>query len=159
MEKEIKELFSDEILKEATCRFNVDIDGVKLIGGFQNFIYEYQKQEKSYILRLTHSSHRSENPIKGELDFISYLSDNGVSVSSPVYSKHFKLTERIDTGESFFIASSFEKAIGEKIGYPECLNNDELFMKCGQITGRIHSLSKKYKPSIEKIQRHNWEQN
>lgn len=159
MEKEIRELLNVELLNESVSRFGVDINEVKFIGGFQNFIYEYQKQEKSYILRLTHSSHRSENLIKGELDFISYLSDNGVSASIPVYSQLGLFTERIDAGESFFIATSFEKAIGEKIGYPECLNNDDLFMKCGQITGKIHALSKKYKPSMVEIQRHDWKQN
>jgi Ser/Thr protein kinase RdoA (MazF antagonist) len=159
MEKEIRALLNEEILNEAAGRFGVNISEVKLIGGFQNFIYEYRKQEKSYILRLTHSSHRSENLIKGELDFILYLSENGVSASKPIYSQYSRLTEKIDACEYSFIAASFEKAIGEKIDYPECLNNDELFVKCGQITGRIHALSKKYKPSVEEIQRHDWTQN
>jgi Ser/Thr protein kinase RdoA (MazF antagonist) len=36
------------------------------IGGFQNFIYEFKRDEKPYILRITHSSHRSESLIRGQ---------------------------------------------------------------------------------------------
>ena len=159
MEKEIRELINGELLEEVADRFDIDICEVKLIGGFQNFIYEYKKQGKPYILRLTHSSHRSENLIKGELDYILYLSDNGVSASRPVCSKYNRLAEKVDVGKSYFTATSFEKATGRKIDYPECLNNDELFLKCGQITGKIHALAKKYKPAMKGIQRHGWTQN
>lgn len=159
MEKDIQALLNEEVAREAADRFDVDIGKTKFIGGFQNFIYEYEKQGKPYILRLTHGSHRSENLINGELDFITYLSDNGVSVSRPVSSRHSLLTEKIGIGNSYFVATSFEKAVGNKIGYPECLGNDELFRKCGQITGKIHSLSKKYKPALKEIERHDWTQN
>lgn len=121
MEKEIQALLNKEIIKEAADRFGVDIDEVKLIGGFQNFIYEYKKQGNPYILRLTHSSHRSENLIKGELDFIKYLSNNGVSASRPIYSRYNLLTEKVDAGKSYFIVTSFEKAVGNKVGYLNAL--------------------------------------
>ncbi|MEG1254318.1 phosphotransferase [Clostridium sp.] len=159
MEKEVKELFNVQILEEAAGRFGIDISTLNLIGGFQNFIYEYQKQDKSYILRLTHSSHRKEELVKGELDWILYLVNNGVSASKPTYSTQGKLTERINVDDSYFIATSFEKALGQRIGYPECISNDELFEKCGQITGKIHFLSKIYRPSIKEIQRHDWTEN
>ena len=159
MENEVKILFNVQILEEAARRFDIDISTLNLIGDFQNFIYEYKRQDKSYILRLTHSSHRKEELIKGELDWILYLVNNGVSASKPIYSIHGKLTERIDVDESYFITTSFEKAIGQKIGYPECISNDELFEKCGRVTGKIHFLSKKYRPSVKEIQRNEWAEN
>ncbi|MBU5592789.1 phosphotransferase [Clostridium sp. MSJ-4] len=159
MEKEIKDLFDEEILREAAARFDIDVSTLTLIGRFQNFVYEYEKQDRSYILRLIHSSHRKEEAVKGELDWILYLANNGVSASKPIYSIRDRLTERISAKDSYFIATSFEKAIGKKIGYPECINNQELFEKCGEITGRMHLLSKQYIPSTKEIQRHEWTEN
>jgi len=159
LEKEVKELFNIQILEESAKRFGIDISTLNLIGNFQNFIYEYKVQDKSYILRLTHSSHRREELVKGELDWILYLVNNGILASRPIHSVHGKLTERIDVGGSYFIATSFEKATGHKVGYPECISNNELFEKCGRLTGKMHFLSKKYKPSSKEIQRHEWKEN
>ncbi len=72
---------------------------LNLIGGFQNYVYEYKGKDKSYILRLTHSSHRSENLIKGELHWISYLISNGISASKPIYSIPGNLTGKIPIGK------------------------------------------------------------
>lgn len=159
LKKEVKELLSEHILKEAAKRFGVDILELNLIGDFQNFIYEYKKQNKSYILRLTHSSHRKEEMVRGELEWILYLVNNGVLASKPINSIHDRLTERIYVKDSYFIVTSFEKAIGKKIGYPECISNDELFEQCGRVTGKIHFLAKKYIPSIKGIQRPEWAEN
>ncbi len=79
LDREIEKLFNNQILGEAARKFNIDMSTLNLIGGFQNYVYEYKKQEKSYILRFTHSSHRSDNLIKGELDWVLYLINNGVS--------------------------------------------------------------------------------
>ncbi|NEU04851.1 phosphotransferase enzyme family protein [Clostridium senegalense] len=159
MNKEIMDLMNSNILTEAAKRFGINIGELKLIGNNQNFVYEYMKQNKSYILRITHSSHRKEKLIKGELDWILYLVKNGVSASKPIYSIQGNLTERIDVDDSYFIVTSFEKAPGEKIGYPKCISNDELFERCGRLTGKIHFLSKKYRPSVKEIKRHEWTEN
>ncbi len=159
MEKEIKELLNKQVLQEAAYRFGVNVDALSFIGGFQNFVFEYLKSNKPYILRLTHSSHRDVNLVRGELDWILYLVDNGISASKPILSNLGKFTEIISVGDSYFIATLFEKAEGRKIGYPECLNNDELSYACGEFTGRIHSLSKKYVPSTIAIKRYDWTAN
>ncbi|HEY5561394.1 MAG TPA: phosphotransferase [Clostridiaceae bacterium] len=159
MEKEIKELMNDGILDTAAKRFGLKLTDLSYIGGFQNFVYEYLKEDRWYILRITHSSHRSENNLLGELDFINYIHSNGVSVSRPIISVFGKLTEIIEIADSYFIVTSFEKAEGKKIHYPECMNNDSLSEMCGEITGQIHALSLNYLPqSIEKT-RHDWTEN
>ncbi|WP_084315276.1 phosphotransferase enzyme family protein [Clostridium hydrogeniformans] len=155
----IKDLFNIEILKETASRFGVDTSTLELLGNYQNYIYQYKKESKEYILRITHSSHRKDKEVIGELQWILYLSNNGISASKPIYSIYDRLTERINVDDSYFIITSFEKAMGNKIGYPECLNNNELFEKCGRITGKIHSLSKRYKPSSKETQRHEWKDN
>ncbi len=153
---EVKELVDSYVLNEVAQRYGIDITTLNLIGNFQNIVYEYKKWEKSYILRFTHSTRRKEEMVRGELDWISYLTNNGVPASRPVYSMQGKLTERIDLENSYFSVTSFKKAMGEKISYPEYINNDKLFEECGRITGKIHCLSKKYKPSQNQIKRHEW---
>lgn len=159
MEKESKELFNDIILGAAACKFGVNINELNYIGGFQNFIYEFKKEGTPYILRITHSTHRSENKIRGELDFVKYLYEGGISVSKPVYSIDGEITKRIDVNDSYFTVSAFEKAKGKKLSFPEYLNSEKIFFELGKITGRIHRLSKSYMPKKEIIRRHDWTDN
>lgn len=159
MERESRKLFNETILKAAAYKFGIDANELSFVGGFQNYIYEFKKKETPCILRITHSTHRTENRIKGELDWIEYLSENGVCVSKPVCSLNGELTERIDTHDSYFTASAFEKAKGKKLSYPEYLGNEEVFFELGKITGRIHMLSKGYVPKVEGIRRHDWTEN
>lgn len=159
MEQEIIEQFNQEILSIGANSFGTTIKDLYHLGNWQNFIYEYQKDNQKYILRFTPSSHRSVNSVKGEVDWLLYLAQNGVSVSSPIQSKQGNYVELINTADVDFIVTSFMKAEGSKIGYPECLNDTNLFYKLGQIMGKIHSLSKSYKPKDESIRRHDWNQN
>ncbi|WP_422657579.1 phosphotransferase enzyme family protein [Paenibacillus sp. EC2-1] len=159
MEQQIKELMNDKVLENAASSFGLNFSELKYIGGFQNFVYEYDRNGQQYILRITHSSHRNSDGVRGELEWIDYLHQNGVSVSKPVPSKYDRQVEVIELENSSFITTSFEKAPGKKIFYPECMNNDALSEMCGEITGKIHELSKRYVPSRKEIVRHHWTEN
>lgn len=159
MEKEIKALINEQIIKTGANKFNVTFEALNYLGAWQNFIYEYQKDGNYYILRFTPSAHRSEDLIKGELDWIVYLANNGISVSEPILSNQGNLTEVIYAEDLYFTVTSFIKAEGSNIGYPECLNDTKLYQELGQITGKMHALSKKYKPQSEAIRRHDWNGN
>jgi len=156
VDKKIQSLFNDHIVDEACNRYGITINELTFIGGFQNFVYEYQQNNKEYILRFTHSSLRSKELLGGELEWILFLSDNGVSVSRPIYSVNCNLFEIIDIADSYFIVAAFEKAQGKRAEYPDCLHNVDLFEKCGSITGQMHRLAKTYKPHNK---RHEWHQN
>lgn len=159
MEKEIRLLFKDEILREAARKFGLDYEKLNLIGGFQNFVYEGESNSRKYILRITHSSHRSINSIEGELEFVTYLSNNGVPASRPVLSLNGELSERIEAEGCYFTAAMFEKAEGRRLSYPEYLGDEGIFKCLGRITGRMHYLSKSYRPGAEGISRHDWIEN
>jgi len=159
VDKNIKELMNENVLKEASSKFGIKFHDLKFIGGFQNFIYEYKINDKYYILRITHSSHRTENTVLGEIEFVNYLYKNGLSVSKPVFSVNKKLIEIIILEDYYFIITSFEKALGKKLKYPEAMNNDCLSELCGEITGLMHKLSSEYNPLNEIIKRHTWKDN
>ena len=52
--------FSQEILARATKAFHVTVED-KPLGDFENYIFKAKdKNNEDYVLRLTHSSHRSK---------------------------------------------------------------------------------------------------
>lgn len=152
-------LFTDQVLQEGARRFGVTAVELTYIGAWQNFIYEYHKDGESFILRFTPSSHRNELAVAAELEWILDLASLGMSVSTPIVSSQGLLTEKIPISESFYLtAASFVKAKGVKIGYPECLNDTNLYEQLGRFTGKMHTLSKSYHPG-EGVRRHSWEDN
>lgn len=159
MEKEILALINDEIIETGAYRFGVTIEQLTYIGAWQNFIYEYEKDEVAYILRFTPSSHRSQDGIEGELDWIVYLSNNGISVSEPIRSHQGNYTETIKLENFYFTVTSFVKAEGRKIDYPECLNAPSLYQELGEVMGKMHALAKTYKPQNDSIRRGHWNEN
>lgn len=159
MEAEVKAIFNDLLLTAGAEKFGSTLDQLSYIGAWQNFVYEYKEKGKSYILRFTPSTHRSENLVKGELDWIQYLAHNGVAVSEPVASRYGNLTEVVQQDDMQFTVTSFVKAEGSKMGYPECLTDIDLYQRLGKVTGKMHALSKKYELQDESIRRHDWNQN
>ncbi|GIN74134.1 hypothetical protein J14TS2_46090 [Bacillus sp. J14TS2] len=159
MDQKIIEAFTQEIQSIGAIRFGIEMSDLTHIGNWQNFIYEYSKNDQDYILRFTPNAHRSVNAVKGEIDWLLYLAKNGVSVSSPIPSTQGDYVEVIDKSDVNFIVTSFIKAEGSKIDYPECLSDTNLYYNLGKIMGKIHSLSKSYKPKDESIRRHDWNQN
>lgn len=59
MEKEVVDLLSDEVKQEAASKYGAEIADLKLLGDFENFAYECVKADRSFIIRITHSSHRT----------------------------------------------------------------------------------------------------
>nr|WP_135553722.1 phosphotransferase [Paenibacillus cymbidii] len=82
-----KDYIDNEVLENAVGHFSSRNSQVSFVGGHQNLVYEYRQDEKSFILRLTPSTNRSENLVQSELDWISFLANKGVSVSKPILSK------------------------------------------------------------------------
>jgi Ser/Thr protein kinase RdoA (MazF antagonist) len=156
MDPKIKVLFLDNHAIEGTVLFGADPKKLTFIGGFQNFIYSYIRGDLKYILRFTPSTLRTYEGLAAELEWIRYLSKNGLSVSSPITSVAGKDIERVQGNMIDFYVTSFIHAPGHKIGYPACLGNPLLYELCGRVTGRLHELSKRYKPETR---RHTWESN
>lgn len=156
MDPKIKLMFLDEHALEGAARFGVSPDELTFIGGFQNFIYSYTHDGSKYILRFTPSTLRTSEGLAAEIEWIRYLSENGLSVSDPVSSIGGKDLERIDGNMIDFYVTSFRYASGRKIGYPECLDNSILYKQCGRMTSRLHEFARRYKPMVK---RHTWDCN
>jgi Ser/Thr protein kinase RdoA (MazF antagonist) len=156
MEKHIKEIYNEQILDEALARYGIAKDNVRLLDGFESFIYEYEKSGEGYILRISHSSRRTSGMIGGEVEWLNYLADNGVPAARAVPSDGGQLVEVINAGDTYFSAVSFEKAPGTHPSREEWRAG--LPGKLGQIMGRMHALTKRYQPSEARFKRPEWDE-
>jgi Ser/Thr protein kinase RdoA (MazF antagonist) len=156
MEKRIKEIYNEQILAQALARYGIAKNNVRLLDGFESFIYEYEKGGRGYILRVSHSSRRTSGMIGGEVEWLNYLAEHGVPAARAVPSDDGQLVEVVDVGDTYFSAVSFEKALG---AHP---NREEwragLPGKLGQIMGRMHALTKRYQPSEARFKRPEWDE-
>ncbi|MCZ8512133.1 phosphotransferase [Paenibacillus filicis] len=136
---------SEEIRIVAADRLQLPAERLRHIGGFENVIYEYLMDSgSSGILRISHSSHRSEEQLASEQHWVRYLASEGVSVCRPLLFPSGSLLERIDRGEGYFTLTLWDKAPGRKVrgGCEEW--GPELFEAWGELTGSMHALTKKY---------------
>jgi len=155
MLKATKEIYSENILEEIAGRYKLPKTEFKLLDGFESFIYEFQQNNRSHILRVTHSLHRNVEQIKAEVDWVNYLADNGVAVSRAVHSPEGNLVEKVDLQDSYFMAIAFEKAQGRHVQRDDI--SKDLFASLGQLIGKMHHLTKEYQPSDPGCMRPDWD--
>ncbi len=157
MEPIIRERFNDEILAAARQCYAIAADEIRLLDGFESFMFEFIRDGAAYILRLGHSRRRTPDLIRGEVDWINYLADGGAGVAKAVLSANGQLVELIPDGRNdFFLATAFTKAPGGsawRIGQWA----EPLFVNYGRLLGRIHRLSQSYRPADPAWQRPHWD--
>ncbi|MCB2178808.1 phosphotransferase [bacterium] len=156
MEKKIISRFTPVILAEIASRYGLLPDQLEILDGFESFIFRFERDAGRYILRVSHSSRRSEAWIRGEVDWINYLVSGGVSASQVISSKQGNLVEAAADGHGeFFIGTVFVHAPGKppwEIGW-----TDQLYQNLGQTIGRMHALTKVYSPQDPLAFRPQWD--
>ena len=153
MIKEIAEVFEihqEEVLNIAAKRYGLDRAIIKRLGGFENFVY----QSENLVLKITHSIRRSMEYLLGELEFVRFLAENGVSVAEPVPSTRGHLVETIPLDEGYFLIYAFRKAKGAEP--TENQLDADFYEQWGRLTGQIHSLTKGFQPSHPSYKRQEW---
>lgn len=155
MDQLIKDLYSESVLREALSRYGGTFQGTQELKAFESFIYEFERGSQPYILRISHSLRRSESLIEGEVDWINFLAQGGVSVARAVPSLNGNLVESIDDGRGgCFLASAFVKAQGAP---PWDLWSPVLYETYGELIGKMHALSKRYQPTRIEWMRPAWD--
>jgi len=155
MEQQIKARYSDIILKQAGKAFGIDEGDIQELGGFESYIYEFQRGEESGILRIAHSIRRTSDQIRGELDWINYLKAGGASVAGALISQNGKWVEEIEDGNGgYFLANAFEKAAGKprKGKWTEAQ-----LLEYGRQIGLMHKLTRNYQPGDPNWKRPEWD--
>jgi Ser/Thr protein kinase RdoA (MazF antagonist) len=154
MDQLIKDRYNDTILQEAMRRYGITKSQIHSLDAFESFIYEFVRGSHAYILRIAHSLRRSESLLLGEVDWINYLAEGGVSVARAILSESGKLVEVIeDQWGGAFLVTAFVKAQGQA---PWDLWTPKLYESYGEMIGRIHTLSKSYQPKQIAWKRPDW---
>ena len=152
--------FNKTIEKEAIALYGFSKSNTTKLNGFESYVYECEKNNKYYILKITHSIRRTKNNILGELEFVDFLYENEVNVKKSINSIHDRKIEVIQSDDSEFYVYGFEKAEGIILPNKNLLSsnlwNESFFEKWGQTTGKFHEISKKYTPSCTQIKRQEW---
>ncbi|MCH8871061.1 MAG: phosphotransferase [Chloroflexi bacterium] len=150
-------LYSGEVRIEAERRFGLTGVPWEPMTGSHSYVYDYHRGGHAVlpvVLKVTHTLHRTANEISGEQDFLDYLAVHGVTVSRPVLSASENYVEIIPAEEGEFLAWAFEKAPGALVEWTQW--TPEIFKKWGAVLGKMHRLSKAYKPSKEEWRRPHW---
>ncbi|MGM0846289.1 MAG: phosphotransferase enzyme family protein [Bacillota bacterium] len=142
MEKWVEDLFNEEILLKAADFYGADVTNAKQLGDFENYVYEVHRHGSPYILRLTHSSHRSKEEVEAELEWVNYLNAQGVNVSLVSHSREGNLVEEISAGETSFYVCLFDKAPGSSVGVQSDLFSLTIFKEWGKTIGKMNSATK-----------------
>jgi Ser/Thr protein kinase RdoA (MazF antagonist) len=155
MDRRIRESYGGSVLNEALARYGVARENARLLNGFENFVYEYEKGGKGYILRISHSLHRTSDAIQGEIEWLNYLVAGGVPAARAVPSERGNVVEPIPGEDgSRFTAVSFERAQGDYATDEDWESG--LAIQLGQIVGRMHALTKDFQPNNARFTRHQW---
>ncbi|KMN46261.1 phosphotransferase enzyme family protein [Bacillus paramycoides] len=157
MEIAVERVFTKEILARAAKSFHVTVEK-KPLGDFENYIFKAKdRNDEDYVLRLTHSSHRSKKEVEAELDFLRYVAEHGAKAAGPYYSIFQNLVEEIgaEDGTSFY-ASLFVYAKGEQVkGDESPYWGDTFFEAWGKAIGQLHRLTMNYPKTDD---RDTWEE-
>lgn len=156
MHKTIRERYNESILQEAMRRYDIRPGSIRLLDGFESFIYEFSRHDGEFILRIGHTHRNSEAFVRGEVDWINYLVENGVSAAGAVASARGNLVESIADGrDGAFLATSFVKARGRS---PWSVRTSPAFKdNYGRLVGRMHALAKAYIPRDPLAARPQWD--
>lgn len=146
MEEQYIQRFTPAMLAEALAHYGATPEDARDLGGFENFIYQFERDGQPFILRLAHSSRRDHDLIQAEVDWINYLAGHGVSVAAAIQSDQGALVEAVDDGHGeAFMASAFELAPGRV--YREADDwTPALYERYGELLGRLHALTQDYQP-------------
>jgi len=131
--------------------YEINTKDLTFVGGFENIIYSFQKNNQECFLRIGDSKHMTFELVQAELDWVSYLVENDVPAIKPTKSVKKRILEKINTDDGYFNVVVFEKAIGQHLDRRNPQNwSDEIIKEYGRITGKMHALSKKYEAKEEK---------
>lgn len=133
-----------ELLSAITSLWDLE-DQLTYLQFSESFVYEGVYSNTAVICRVMPANHRTFDEVVSELDWSRYLSEAGLSVAKPIASKNGNLVENFEMGGSFHV-SLFEKAKGKSLESPAEFTLP-IFKEWGQFLGKMHRLTKTYRPT------------
>jgi amicoumacin kinase len=156
MNPKIAACFHEGILQAAMQGYAIKPHQIRLLDGFESFMYEFERPDGSFILRIGHSQRRTPDLIRGEVDWINYLAAGGASVSRAILSENGKLVELVDDDQGGqFLCTAFARAPGHTVKREQI--NERLFLNYGRLIGRMNALAKTFVLPNPAWKRYEWD--
>jgi amicoumacin kinase len=156
MDPRIAARFNDDILAAVRQRFAIAPSSLKILDGFESFIYSVARSDGDYILRIGHSERRSPDHIRGEVEWINFLAERGVGVARACPSDLGNIVEPIDDHQGGqFLCTLFVRAPGEPLRSDQL--SEHFFSNYGRLIGQMHALTKDYLPINVAWKRYAWD--
>lgn len=150
-------MVTSEILSKAAVSFEFDVNTLQFISNSTNEVYRFTKNNESFILRLSEKPFAYAETIKAEVDWVSYLVQNGIRASLPIRTINNQLSAVYEENEKTYVATAFDMAPGRFFDKADpLLWGSSIFRQWGETMGRMHQLSKYYKPSKIVGKRDDW---
>ena len=143
------------ILAEAAGRYGAQPAHATLLQASASDVFAVTVDGTPRILRLTHSSRRSAAQLDAELQFIDYLGHHGLGVAHALTSPAGRRIETVSTAGGAFHAVLFERAAGAAM--VDGAWTGPLIQAWGQFLGRLHALSRRYRPEAPVAPRPHWD--
>lgn len=135
-------MIDNAVLKEVVDKFGGNYSTLKLLGGFNDSVYEVKVNNESFIIKFFLPSQTNKSLIRGELNWINYLAENGMNVAKPVFSLQDNLIEEVKENNTLYYYVIFEKVGGDFIDEKDW--EKDLIVKWGRAMGKMHNLAKSY---------------
>jgi Ser/Thr protein kinase RdoA (MazF antagonist) len=114
----------------------------KYLRASANFMFIFQKAGKPYFLRFNHSTERTIDRIRAEVDLLNHLSATELAIAKPVPSIAGNFVESVPTSLGVFYAVVFEGLTGMQYEIEEL--TPESFLQWGKALGELHKASQGY---------------
>lgn len=140
----------DHILTGATGLFG--ISEWEQLGGFENLLIR-ATEPPGRVLRLTHTSRRSEDLVVAEFGFMEHLANAGVPTVAPVHSVNGRLVEHVTTSDGdVIVVTCMTEAAGRHRPRNEWTPSD--IGSYGRLLGSMHAAAAGFEP--EEPRRPSW---
>ncbi len=135
-------MVSKEIALFLAKKYTLKITSAELLGVSHNTVYKINC-DNPFVLRITSVNHRSKDDIIGEIDFLTFLSNNRVNVAIPLPTLSNDIITVYDLENEILFAVAFTVADGMQ--WEEEERVDRNYIKhIGRELGRIHRCSQSY---------------
>ena len=128
---------------------------VRLLGGFESFIYETKIDGAPRIVKATWHERRTPEQMLAELHFVNYLADGGAPVCRGLPLADRTLVGTVRSAAGAFHVCSFAKAPGTFL--TRNTRTDAHWIRWGVLVGQLHRLSATYPGPPPPFARPSWE--
>jgi Ser/Thr protein kinase RdoA (MazF antagonist) len=143
----IQETIPKKHLVEIGKRYGIIPQDLKFVGGFENSVYSFSKNKQDFFLRIGNSKHMTSSLVEAEIDWVHFLVERGVPAVKPVTSVNEQQVEMVSIDNESYNIVAFEKAEGDHVDHRNPLSwNSEMVRDWGKVIGKMHSVTKDYKP-------------